>query len=111
GHLAPARPALRTRYERSAGARAQRRVRRGLSDAPDTGGSSQRRGGGRREHAAEVDLLLPQAAHGAALQPALSSSRPKTGSELRSRPVERAGTGRYLTPDARVTTIFTRGAA
>ena len=46
------------------------RVRRGVPDAPDARRAGSRRRGRGREHAAEVDLLLSQAAHRAAVQPA-----------------------------------------
>ena len=50
-------------------------VRSGAFDAaflmrPTPRGAGARAGGRRREHASEVDVLLPQAAHRAALQPA-----------------------------------------
>ncbi len=52
------------------GRRARRGLRRGLPAAPDadrTGPRRRRRG---RDHAPEVDLLLPEAPHGNRLQPA-----------------------------------------
>ena len=53
----------------------QRRLRRRLLHGPDPGRA--RPGGGRRgrEHAAEVDLLLPQGPHRPAVQPARLSRR------------------------------------
>ena len=42
----------------------RRRRRRGLPDAPDAGRAGARRRGGRRDDAAEVDLLLPEGPHG-----------------------------------------------
>ena len=45
-------------------------IRRRLPDAPDAGPAGPRRRRRRRDDAAEVDLLLPQAAHRDRLQPA-----------------------------------------
>ena len=45
------------------------RVRRRLPDAPHARGAGPRRRGGRREHAAEVDLLLPKLLTGLLFNP------------------------------------------
>ena len=76
GHLPPARLSLRPRGRRGDRAGAQRRVRRRLPDATDPGGAGQRRCGRRREHAAEVHLLLSQAVERVVVQPSLTRFDP-----------------------------------
>ncbi len=84
---------------RRAGARrARRRRRRRLPDAPDPGRAGPRRRRRGRDDAAEVDLLLPEAAHRDRLQPAeltlagrWSASTPRRATTARRRSGTAAG--------------------
>jgi hypothetical protein len=68
-HLAPARLRLRPRRRAGRRARHERRVRRRLPAAAHAGRADPRDRRGRPEHAAEVDLLLPEGPHRPGDQP------------------------------------------
>ncbi len=72
-HRRQARPLLLLRLRRGRRPPRARRGRRGVLPPPDAGRAGPRRRRRRRDDAAEVDLLLPEAAHRDRLQPALPS--------------------------------------
>ena len=67
GHLAFQRPVLRPQHRGGRGAGALRRVRRRLPDASNARRAGSRNCGQRREYAAQVDVLLPEATDRAAV--------------------------------------------